>query len=59
MSKETGTVKSEGAKIETQSKFVRMVRDGVIQSVPRKEVEHYKKIGFKEAQFYSGSDKPV
>ena len=46
MSNETGTVKAEIAKIETPSKFVRMKRDGIIQSVPKNEVEAFKKKGF-------------
>ena len=53
MSKETGTVKADGVKIlgetnspVTQSKFVRMTRDGIIQSVPKKEVETFNKKGF-------------
>jgi len=49
MSKETGTVKAEGARVETTaapSRFVRMTRDGIIQSVPKNEVETFKKKGF-------------
>ena len=51
---ETGTVKAEGVKIVTgadsatviQSKFTRMRKGGIIQSVPNKEVKAFEKQGF-------------
>jgi len=43
------TLKSEKeVRIETPSKFVRMKKDGVIQSVPKNEVDAFKKKGFTE-----------
>jgi len=43
------TPKSEKeVKTETASKFVRMKKDGIIQSVPKNEVDAFKKKGFTE-----------